>query len=425
MKLLTLAIFLAAAAANEVNETENDAIRNGKTYFIQLKKTGDESDGPVYVKINHYKDPVKAYREKMMKKYEEIFGKFEEAAPENIEKEVKAEEKIHEDGFGASFIDEEWSYNHNHSMYDLPNITQDIYEAMLENNRHNTIVNASYVKFFFETDTNLTSNIVKFDLNSLKKVNHRIIDAELHVYRLPRDENATRPRSTDNVVRLFQRTDSEEDDDNSTENVNPDTHKLANVVYISSNYEGWQVFKVKNVIENWRNGEENHGFLLSTTDSNENIDFVNFAHRERNGGKYQPTLIVYLDSAKRSGRSCEGGAKNVEQKSFKLSEMISKHYDPCGRHIWYISFHEIGWNNFIIAPGGYMAYRCKGGCGSLATPYSNHGKLARLFDKNSATNVPCCVPNGYRSLLIMFYDRESNVVIKEYDDMIVNGCACR
>lgn len=73
--------------------------------------------------------------------------------------------------------------NTNRSVYDLPNITQEIYEAMLENNKHNTVINASTVKFFFERDTNHSSNIVRFNIESLVNSTDIIVDAELHVYR--------------------------------------------------------------------------------------------------------------------------------------------------------------------------------------------------------------------------------------------------
>lgn len=219
---------------------------------------------------------------------------------------------------------------------------------------------------------------------------------------------------------------SENDDEyNSTAKPAPDVHKLANVIYMSSNYEGWQVFKVKTVVENWRNGDDNLGFLISTVDAHDREDTAEFAHRERNGGKYQPTLVVYLDRQVSPNR--KSILRRVRKPFRPMRRGDSLPSNPCRRHVWYLSFHELGWNNFIIAPGGFMAYRCDGSCQSPSgSTFSNHGKLLSIMEGRAGNALmPCCVPSSYKSILIMFYDKESNVVIKEYEDMVVNSCGCR
>lgn len=60
-------------------------------------------------------------------------------------------------------------------------------------------------------------------------------------------------------------------------------------------------------------------------------------------------------------------------------------------------------------------------CDFVATVISiiNHMKLRKRV------GAPCCVPEKLYSISLLYFDNEQNVVLKQYDDMVAQSCACR
>lgn len=93
----------------------------------------------------------------------------------------------------------------------------------------------------------------------------------------------------------------------------------------------------------------------------------------------------------------------------------------CQRKAWKVNFEQLGWN-FIISPTEFVAYDCSGRCINFMEPsINNHLKMLNILQKRSG----CCIPISYESMPIMYYDKFDNVVIKNYDDMMVSDCGCR
>ncbi|KFO91511.1 Derriere protein, partial [Buceros rhinoceros silvestris] len=96
----------------------------------------------------------------------------------------------------------------------------------------------------------------------------------------------------------------------------------------------------------------------------------------------------------------------------------------------YISFSDVGWENWIIAPQGYMANYCLGECpfpltAELNSP--NHAILQTMVHSldPQGTPQPCCVPVRLSPISILYYDNNDNVVLRHYEDMVVDECGCR
>ncbi|XP_055346703.1 growth/differentiation factor 10-like [Paramacrobiotus metropolitanus] len=105
--------------------------------------------------------------------------------------------------------------------------------------------------------------------------------------------------------------------------------------------------------------------------------------------------------------------------------------EACKRHDLYVSFENIGWSSWIISPKGFKANYCRGSCrfpiGQESKP-SNHATIISIvhnlkFDKN--VTAPCCVPDKLYSISLLYFDSEQNVILKQYDDMVAQSCACR
>ncbi|NXR11131.1 DERR protein, partial [Semnornis frantzii] len=96
----------------------------------------------------------------------------------------------------------------------------------------------------------------------------------------------------------------------------------------------------------------------------------------------------------------------------------------------YISFSEVGWENWIIAPQGYLANYCLGQCPFPLTAElnsTNHAILQTMVHSldPKGTPQPCCVPVRLSPISILYYDNSDNVVLRHYEDMVVDECGCR
>ncbi|XP_061456496.1 embryonic growth/differentiation factor 1 [Rhineura floridana] len=96
----------------------------------------------------------------------------------------------------------------------------------------------------------------------------------------------------------------------------------------------------------------------------------------------------------------------------------------------YISFSDIGWENWIIAPQGYLANYCLGECPFPLTEElnsTNHAILQTVVHSldPEGTPQPCCVPVRLSPISILYYDNNDNVVLRHYEDMVVDECGCR
>ncbi|XP_074834408.1 embryonic growth/differentiation factor 1 [Carettochelys insculpta] len=96
----------------------------------------------------------------------------------------------------------------------------------------------------------------------------------------------------------------------------------------------------------------------------------------------------------------------------------------------YISFSDVGWENWIIAPQGYMANYCLGECPFPLTAElnsTNHAILQTMVHSldPQGTPQPCCVPVRLSPISILYYDNDDNVVLRHYEDMVVDECGCR
>ncbi|XP_020864507.2 LOW QUALITY PROTEIN: embryonic growth/differentiation factor 1 [Phascolarctos cinereus] len=103
---------------------------------------------------------------------------------------------------------------------------------------------------------------------------------------------------------------------------------------------------------------------------------------------------------------------------------------PCKARRLYINFREVGWHNWIIAPRGFMANYCQGHCFfPTATKISslNHAVMQSLMHSvaPATTPPPCCVPVKLSPISVLFYDNSDNVVLRHYEDMVVDECGCR
>ncbi|XP_066560190.1 bone morphogenetic protein 16 [Amia ocellicauda] len=101
----------------------------------------------------------------------------------------------------------------------------------------------------------------------------------------------------------------------------------------------------------------------------------------------------------------------------------------CKRHPLYVDFKDVGWNKWIVAPSGYHAFFCLGECRFPLTDHMNSSSHAMVQTLVNSVNgkVPraCCVPTSLSPIAMLYLDQHDRVVLKNYQDMVVEGCGCR
>ncbi|KAH1022116.1 hypothetical protein HUJ04_011557, partial [Dendroctonus ponderosae] len=314
---------------------------------------------------------------------------------QNVRKDTKeSPKKIQLKQF---FLDDEWNYVPKQTnKTNIPVFIKKFYEQRLKEPN-----NTDTVRILFNLHRNSSNTIIKFDLSSLKIENENVTDAEMYFY-WPL-ENTSSIYKTSVVLRLYQFESQFSNDLNESILVeNPDVHKLFNVIYISKAQKGWQTFKIKKPIENWISGEDNLGLLLtiSSYDDNKLISIFNDTNE---GESYVVNPKEKFHSFKqqffrntRSKHNCQPNSVSEEQHSLFKKAL------------------EIGFSSIAV---GFCSGRCH-----LEDNHkqNNHSKLKQFV--NGVGEKVCCVPNEYSSLPIMYLDRSGNVVLKSYDQLVVESC---
>ena len=87
---------------------------------------------------------------------------------------------------------------------------------------------------------------------------------------------------------------------------------------------------------------------------------------------------------------------------------------------------DLGFLDTIIAPAKFNAYQCKGKCSSTQRKKSvNHSLLKALMEKKKGIEgEACCVPTKLRPMSFLYIDEHGMVVMRKYNDMIVEECGC-
>ncbi|KYB27762.1 derriere protein [Tribolium castaneum] len=356
MRLITVVLFLVLAQIE------------AKTYYFNLNKTTNEF--MVRNRVNFNQTNYPAIQISELRNNRNVTRKT--ATNTNGTKPY-----IH------PLLDSEWNYNWtNITRNKLPSYIYKYYEAYSQNV-------AAPVHILFNANP-LNSTIIKFNSSKLD-----VAEVELHFYHKV-EANLTQKSL---ILRLYQ----VENDINETALINPDSHKLLNVIYIYQAESGWQVFKLTKSLHNWIKKTTDLSIFITISKPNDE-QFNLFNDSNRNA--FRTFLILKSESPRSDGTNDEITESNA-----------------CRRHDLYVDFQKLNWMKFIISPAGYNAYNCHGTC-YQTHHLPNHHKTTNFFPELGRKS-PCCGPTKYAPLPIMFYDRFGNVMIKFYDEMVISACGCR
>ncbi|NXP44851.1 DERR protein, partial [Heliornis fulica] len=186
------------------------------------------------------------------------------------------------------------------------------------------------------------------------------------------------------------------------------------------------LFNLSAVAQDWRTHSRNLGLILEISVSDGD------GAAGLGGGGLQSlchSIDSFLDTSlvvvTLSQEQCKASRSRRSPRSTPVTTS-----NLCKPRRLYISFSDVGWENWIIAPQGYMANYCLGECPFPLTAElnsTNHAILQTMVHSldPEGTPQPCCVPVRLSPISILYYDNSDNVVLRHYEDMVVDECGCR
>ncbi|KAI4878651.1 hypothetical protein NFI96_023260 [Prochilodus magdalenae] len=209
---------------------------------------------------------------------------------------------------------------------------------------------------------------------------------------------------------------------------------------------GWLVFDITATSNHWvLNPQQNMGLQLCVeTMDGRSINMKSAGIIGRSGPQSkQPFLVAFFKASEvllRSVRATGGKRKNhsrnksrTQQKTSQSprseDQNTSEQKQACKKHELYVSFRDLGWQDWIIAPEGYAAFYCDGECSFPLNAHmnaTNHAIVQTLVHLMFPDNVPkpCCAPTKLNAISVLYFDDSSNVILKKYRNMVVRSCGC-
>nr|XP_061798134.1 bone morphogenetic protein 4-like isoform X2 [Nerophis lumbriciformis] len=207
--------------------------------------------------------------------------------------------------------------------------------------------------------------------------------------------------------------------------------QLLDTRLVRHNASRWESFDVSPAVLRWtRERRPNHGLAVEVLHLNgtphrrgEHVRVSRSLHREpgEDWEQIRPLLVTFGNDGK--------GHPLTKRTRRSPKQRGRKRNRNCRRHALYVDFSDVGWNDWIVAPPGYQAYYCHGECPFPLADHlnsTNHAIVQTLVNSVN-NNIPkaCCVPTELSAISMLYLDEHEKVVLKNYQEMVVEGCGCR
>ncbi|XP_023285772.1 bone morphogenetic protein 2 [Seriola lalandi dorsalis] len=217
--------------------------------------------------------------------------------------------------------------------------------------------------------------------------------------------------------------------------------RLLDTRLVQDSLSRWDSFDVSPAVSQWTSGKgHNHGFMVEVLHPEEgemdgehakkrsrHVRVSRSLHQDQDSWpQARPLLVTY-------GHDGRGDSvlhtREKRQAALRKQRRKQQHKASCKRHALYVDFSDVGWNEWIVAPPGYHAFYCHGECPFPLADHlnsTNHAIVQTLVNSVNS-NIPraCCVPTDLSPISLLYLDEYEKVILKNYQDMVVEGCGCR
>ncbi|CAL8294795.1 unnamed protein product [Merluccius merluccius] len=216
---------------------------------------------------------------------------------------------------------------------------------------------------------------------------------------------------------------------------------LLDIQSVPTGQEGWLAFDVTSASNRWLlHPRSNLGIRLyveTEEDRALSAAWIGLVGRRGPRSK-QPFMVTFFRASQIPCRPPRALKPNPRKKKHKYDLPVPSIHDhthansgrqACKKHELYVSFSDLGWKDWVLAPTGYSAYYCDGEClyplGSCMNA-TNHALIQQVVHLLKPEEVPkaCCAPTKLSSISVLFYDEHNNVILKKQRNMVVKTCGC-
>ncbi|KAL4629458.1 bone morphogenetic protein 8A [Arapaima gigas] len=221
---------------------------------------------------------------------------------------------------------------------------------------------------------------------------------------------------------------------------------LLDLQSVPAGQEGWLVFDVTSASNRWLlHPRSNLGLRLyveTEEDRSLSAGWVGLVGRRGPRSK-QPFMVTFFRASQapcRPPRALRHNNNHPRKRKPKydlphpnrpgiFDNQVSSGRQACKRHELYVSFSDLGWKDWVLAPQGYSAFYCDGEClyplGSCMNA-TNHAMIQLVVHLLKPDEVPkaCCAPTKLSPISVLFYDDNNNVILKKHRNMVVKTCGC-
>nr|AVK72363.1 bone morphogenetic protein Bmp5-8 [Nemertoderma westbladi] len=211
---------------------------------------------------------------------------------------------------------------------------------------------------------------------------------------------------------------------------------------------GWLVFDVTKAFSNWMVYiNTKHVIQIQVVDSVTGLERFNpndigiSENDVTTPDHLKPFLSAYLHNNRplvmsavahepsRSRRSTRSRNNNSKRYKGKPSRKYRPSLEPCSVRPLTVTFRDLKWEDWIVAPDDFKAGFCDGQCVfpmNSKMNATNHAIVQTLVHIMNPGRIPgaCCVPNAFDEISILYFDDTQNVVLRLYKEMSVISCGC-
>lgn len=215
--------------------------------------------------------------------------------------------------------------------------------------------------------------------------------------------------------------------------------RLLDTRLVHDSVSHWESFDVSPAVFKWTSGSgHNRGFVVEVLHpegerdrelARRHVRVSRSLHADADSWPQARPLLVTYGHDGRGDSVLRAREKRQAAAASRKQRRKHQHKASCKRHALYVDFSDVGWNEWIVAPPGYHAFYCHGECPFPLAEHlnsTNHAIVQTLVNSVNS-NIPraCCVPTELSPISLLYLDEYEKVILKNYQDMVVEGCGCR
>ncbi|CAD6233331.1 GSCOCG00007140001-RA-CDS, partial [Cotesia congregata] len=186
---------------------------------------------------------------------------------------------------------------------------------------------------------------------------------------------------------------------------------------------GWQKFDVTKIVNSWytshKHIKERLTLLVDCTGCSTHVHISTFnVQASRVAGSSidsknpdRPFLVVRTDPA---------AIKRVRRRAIECSGALK---GQCCKQRFYVSFSQLGWDDWIIAPQGGDCAAGHRTPDTFLNYYTHVIEEYRKMDRLAGMQ-PCCAPLKFSPMSLIYYGPDSNIIKRDLPKMVVDECGC-